>query len=212
MKCTYHPAADSQELCSACSRPLCSECSHQIKGKYYCQDCLVRGAEWAAALKDLRVPADSPKRAACCAMIPGMGAVYNNEYLKAITFFAVFAALVMLGDRVNGVFGFGAFVFLVFTMFDAYRSGEARARARLESGAKALEPPSQNKTVAAWGVFLMVLGVIFLLQNIISFYFMNRLWPLLFIFLGGYLVYRAVRDKSDAGQDSPTVFTEKKEF
>ncbi len=212
MKCSYHPAADSQELCSACSRPLCSECSHQIKGKFFCQDCLVRGAEWAAALKDLRVPADSPKRAACCALIPGMGAVYNNEYLKAITFFAVFAALVIMGDRVNGVFGFGAFAFLVFSMFDAYRTAEHRARQRLEAGPQAAEPPSQDRTVAAWGVFLIVLGAIFLLQNVIPYYLIYRLWPLVFILLGGYLVYRAVRDREDGKQKSSGLFTENKNF
>jgi hypothetical protein len=203
---------DSQEFCSACSRPLCGECSHQIKGKFYCQDCLVRGAEWAAALKDLRMPADSPKRAACCALIPGMGAVYNNEYLKAITFFAVFAALVIMGDRVNGVFGFGAFAFLVFSMFDAYRTAEAKTRARLEAGAVTAEPPSQDRTIVAWGIVLMMLGVIFLVQNIIPYYFLNRLWPLVFVVLGAYLVYRAVRDKDDTRRDSPGVFTEKKEF
>ncbi len=212
MKCSYHPTVDSQELCRACNRPLCGECAHQIKGKFYCQDCLVRGAEWAAALKDLRVPADSPKRAACCALIPGMGAVYNSEYLKAITFFAVFAALIIMGDRVNGVFGFGAFAFLVFTMFDAYRTAEAKARARLEAGAVSTELPSEDRTIVAWGVFLMVLGVIFLLQNIIPYYFLNRLWPLVFILLGGYLVYRAVREKDETKRDAPGVFNEKKEF
>lgn len=212
MKCSYHSTVDSQELCSACNRPLCAECAHQIKGKFFCQDCLVRGAEWAAALKDLRVPADSPKRAACCAIIPGMGAVYNNEYLKAVTFFAVFAALVVMGDRVNGVFGFGAFAFLIFTMFDAYRTAEAQARARLEARVKATELPSQDRTIVAWGIFLMILGVVFLLQNIIPYYFLNRLWPLVFVGLGGYLVYRAVRDKDHNRQESPAAFTEKKEF
>jgi hypothetical protein len=194
MKCSYHPAVDSQEFCTACNRPLCAECAHRIKSKCYCQECLVRGAEWAAAVKDLHIAADSPKRAAFFALIPGMGAVYNSEYLKAITFFAVFAALSIMGDRIHGIFGFGAFVFLIFSMFDAYRTAEARARARLESGAR-VESPSQDRTVVAWGIFLIVLGILFLLQNIISYYFLNRLWPLVFIGLGIYLVFRAIQDK-----------------
>ena len=113
------------------------------------------------------------------------------------------------------MFGFGAFAFLVFTMFDAYRTAEAKARVRLESGAagaKELEPPSQDKTVAAWGVFLMILGVLFLLQNIIPYYFLHRLWPLVFIFLGAYLVYRAVREKDDGSRDVPGGFPEKKDL
>jgi len=199
MKCTYHPAVESQEACQACRKPLCSECAHKIKGKPYCQDCLVEGAEWAATVKGLRLPADAPRRAALCALIPGIGAVYNNEYLKAVTYFAVFAALVMMGDRVNGVFGFGSAVFLVFTMFDAYRGAEHKARKRLLSEGASEEPPRQDRTVIGWGAFLIVLGIVFLLQNIIPFYFLNRLWPLLFILLGAYLVYRALPGKGGAG-------------
>jgi hypothetical protein len=177
----------------------------------YCQDCLVRGTEWAAAVRDLRVPVDSPKRAAVCSLIPGMGAVYNNEYLKAVTHFSVFAALIVMADRIDGIFGFGAFAFVLFTMFDSYRTAEAQARARLESGATP-EPVRRDSTVAGWGVFLMVLGVIFLLQNIIPYYFLHRLWPLVFIFLGGYLVYRAFRDRGNHASTPNRVFSENKEF
>jgi hypothetical protein len=196
MKCSYHPTADAQDACCLCSRHLCPECTHKIKGKPYCQDCLVQGAEWAATVKGLRLPSDSPKRVALCAIIPGMGAVYNNEYTKAITYFAVFAALSLMSDRVNGIFGFGAFVFVIFTIFDAYRTAEAKNRARLQAGAAAEEPPQKDKTVVGWGIFLIILGLIFLLQNIIPYYlFVNQLWPLVFILLGAYLVYRAVQSR-----------------
>ncbi len=197
MNCAYHPTAQSQEFCSTCSKALCAECAHQIKGKVFCQDCLVRGTEWAAAVKDLRLPADAPKRAAALSLIPGMGAVYNGEYLKAITQFAVFAALIIMGDDINGIFGFGAFVFLVSTMFDSYRTAESIMRTRLEP--KTVKPgPEKDRSVAAWGVFLIGLGVVFLLRNIIPFHFFNRLWPLGFIALGGYLVYRALSDRGAA--------------
>jgi hypothetical protein len=202
MRCSYHPEVESQESCSACNKALCGECAHKIKGKAYCQDCLVRGAEWAAAFKDLRLPADAPRRAAVCAIIPGMGAVYNNEYLKALTYFAVFASLIMMGDRVNGVFIFGSFVFLVFTMFDAYRTAENKVRKRLESVQISEDPAQQDRTIIGWGIFLIILGVLFLLQNIIPFYFLNRLWPLLFILLGAYLVHRALRDRKGRSPNS----------
>ncbi len=210
MKCAYHPATDSGELCRTCNKPLCSQCAHQIKGRFYCQDCLVRGAEWAAAVKDLHVPADSPKRAAVCSLIPGMGAVYNNEYLKAITYFAVFAALVMMADNVHAVFGFGAFAFLVFTMFDSYRVAEAKTRAKIE-GEAAAKQPSSDKTVAGWGIFLILLGILFMLQNIISYYFLHRMWPLIFIVLGGYLVYRYLRDRDEESRTPSAPITESKD-
>jgi 4-hydroxybenzoate polyprenyltransferase len=153
-------------------------------------------------MKNLRLPADAPKRAAWLALIPGMGAVYNSEYLKAITYFAVWAALAMMGNKVNGIFGFGAFVFIIFTMFDAYRTAEANARRRVEAGAATPEPLRHDKVSIGWGVFLMILGVIFLLQNIIPYYFLNRLWPLVFIGIGCYLLYLALRQHR--GRDGKT--------
>jgi hypothetical protein len=197
MKCSYHPAVDSRDLCSVCNKPLCPECAHTVKGKPYCQDCLVEGAEWVSTVKGLKIPADSPKRAALCAIIPGLGAVYNSEYTKAITYFAVFSALVVMSDRVNGIFGLGSFVFLVFTMIDAHRSAEAIALKRLQGGPGPAIPLNQDKTIVGWGVVLILLGLVFLLQNFISFYFLHKLWPLVFILLGGFLVYRtiAARDK-----------------
>jgi len=123
-----------------------------------------------------------------------MGAVYNGEYSKAVTFFAVFAALMIMGDIANGVFGLGAFVFLIYTMFDAHRSAEARNRVAMETGSSPL-PPAQDKTAAGWGIMLIVLGLFFLLRNLIPFYLMSRLWPVAFICLGGYLVYRYLRSK-----------------
>jgi hypothetical protein len=203
MKCSYHPAVDSQESCSACSKPICAECTHKIRGKPYCEKCLVQGAEWAATVMGLKFPSDAPKRAAWCAIIPGMGAVYNNEYTKAITYFAVWAALSVMGSRVNGVFGFGAFVFIIFTMFDAYRTAEAQARRRLQPDYVSTEPPQQDRTIIGWGIFLILLGIVFLLQNIIPYYFfVNRLWPLVFVLLGGYLVYRAMKNREKQKQDS----------
>jgi LiaI-LiaF-like transmembrane region len=211
MKCSYHPNVESQSFCTTCNKPLCAECSHQIKSKTYCQDCLIRGAEWAAAVKDLHVPADSPKRAALCSIVPGMGAVYNGEYLKAITFFAVFACLVILGDDVHGVFGFGAFAFLIFTMFDSYRTAEIRTRAQIEVGRQVIQP-ARDKSVIGWGMFLIVLGVLFLIQNMIPYRFLHHLWPLVFILLGGYLVWRALKDRDDAAIKTSNIFSERKEF
>ena len=212
MKCAYHPTAESQDFCSTCTRQLCPECSHRIKGKTYCQDCLVRGAEWASAIKDLRIPADAPRRAAVCAAIPGMGAVYNNEYIKALTYFAVFAALVVLGDRVHGVFGFGSFVFLIFTMFDSYRTAEVQARARIEGVLQPVADPTRpDKAVVGWGILLIVMGALLLLQINLPYRFLNRAWPIGFVLLGGYLVYGAVRDRNTGGNPMGPAM-EKKEF
>jgi hypothetical protein len=199
MKCSYHAAVESLECCNACNKFLCGECAHRIKDKVYCQDCLIEGSEWVATFKGLKLPSDAPRRAAICAVIPGLGAVYNNEYLKAVTYFAVWTALAMMGSRVHGVFVFASIVFVLYTMFDAYRSAEALVRKRVRA-ASGSESPGQDKTIIGWGIFLMILGVFFLLENVIPFGYLNKLWPLIFILLGAYLVYRALQRKDS---DSP---------
>ena len=196
MKCSYHPQVETQDACSTCKKPLCAECIHRIKGKPYCEDCLTEGAKWAATARDLRLPSDAPKRAALCAVIPGMGAVYNGEYLKALIYFAVWAAL----WRMGGVFAFGTFVFIVFTMFDAYRTAEHKSRARMESDVAPTKPSRQDRTIIGWGIFLIVIGILFLLQNVIPYEFLHRLWPLLFIALGAYLVYYALQQRESRMQ------------
>lgn len=206
MKCSFHPAVEAREVCSVCGKALCSECTHKIKNKAYCQNCLVEGAEWAATMKNLRLPADAPKRAAWLSLIPGMGAVYNNEYMKGITYFAVWAGLSVMGNKVNGIFGFAAAVFIVFTMFDSYRTAEAQARKRLTAGSMAAEPAWKDKSSIGWGIFLIILGVLFLLQNLIPYHLLNQLWPLLFIGLGGYLVYRAMRDREKRNRNASGLY------
>ena len=201
MKCSFHPEVDSSQICSACKKYLCDDCANRIKEKVYCAECLEKGAEWVATVKDFRLPSDSPRRAAIFAIIPGIGAVYNNEYLKAVTYFTVFAALIMMGDALNAVFGFGAFVFLVFTMFDAYRTAEKRARRIAQPDGSALEPGYTDNSLTGWGVFLILAGALFLLQNIISFYFLARMWPAIFILMGAYLVYLSLRRRNRRNRD-----------
>jgi len=43
--------------------------------------------------------------------------------------------------------------------------------------------------------------VLFLVQNLIPYYFLNQLWPLVFILLGGYLVYHAMQDQKKSASN-----------
>jgi hypothetical protein len=197
MKCLNHPSAESQGMCSACSTPLCSECLYKVKGKPFCQDCIIQGAEWAPIIKGRRLSSTGPRWAAFWAIIPGIGAVFNNEYLKAIAYFSVFAWLIMMADSANGIFGFGAGVFLIFTMFDAYRTAEANVRRNLELGIDPVNPPVQENATITWGVLLIIMGVLFLLIKIVPPNILSLLWPIVFVLLGGYLIYRALQQRED---------------
>jgi hypothetical protein len=202
MKCSYHPEVDSQQVCNACKKFLCDECANEIKGKAYCRDCLAQGAEWVATVKNFHLDSDSPKRAALFAIIPGIGAVYNNEYLKAVTYFTVFAALVVMGDALNGIFGFGAFVFLVFTMFDAYRTAEKNIHRHMQPQESGETQVRSDGYLIGWGIFLMLAGALFILQNLLPPYLLARMWPSIFILVGGYLVYLSVKGSRKRTRDA----------
>jgi hypothetical protein len=195
MNCTLHPLTESQGNCSACGKPLCSVCIYKVKGKPFCQDCIVQGAEWAPLIKGGRLSSSAPKWAAFWALIPGIGAVYNGEYLKAVAHFSIFAWLVVMADSVDGIFGFAAAVFLLFTLFDGYRTAQEKSRKRLELGIHSEIGEAEDTNTILWGWVLIVLGVLFLAVKIVPERYVNLFWPIVFVFLGIFIVYRALQAK-----------------
>lgn len=191
MRCYYHPDVESVHGCSTCRKYLCPTCAHSIKGKVYCQDCLVAGADLAALAVTPRLANFSPGRAALFAIIPGIGAVYNRQYVKAVLHFAIFAGLTIIASNGPGVFGVAAFAFYVFSIIDAYRSAQSILR-NVVMNPRVLDEESEDINVPIWGGVLVLLGVLFFLNNlgVFSLAQMTRfLWPLFFVLLGVYLVF-----------------------
>ena len=139
-------------------------------------------------------------KAALCGIIPGVGAVYNQDYVKAVVHLAAFSGLCIFAEA-NGIFGLFAFVFYVFTIFDAYRSALDPQKKR--------EFSSDQITMPLWGVLLIVLGVAFLLDSLdaISLRSIARFWPLVLVFLGCYMVFQYFitdkKNKAVPGKSSP---------
>lgn len=190
MRCYYHSDVESIHACSTCRKFLCAACAHSIKGKIFCQDCLVAGAELAGIAATPRLATYSPGRAALFAIIPGIGAVYNRQYVKAVLHFAIFAGLSIIASNGPDVFGVAAFAFYIFTIIDAYRSAQSILR-NIVLNPRLLEEESEDINVPVWGGVLVLLGILFFLNNlgVFSLAEMTRfLWPLFFVGLGVYLV------------------------
>ncbi len=190
MKCYYHPDLDSANACSVCSRLLCASCSHRVKGRFFCQDCLVQGAELAALARTPTLANYSPSRAAFFGIIPGIGAVYNRQYEKAVTHFAIFAGLIILADSA-GIFGFAAFAFYLFTIIDAYRSAQGILRQVIEDPGS-LRNQEEAVKLPVWGAILVLLGVLFFLDNLGALSLRaatHFAWPLLFVAMGLYMIF-----------------------
>ncbi|RPJ62252.1 MAG: hypothetical protein EHM23_03975 [Acidobacteria bacterium] len=208
MRCYYHSDVESVHSCSTCRKFLCAACAHSIKGKIYCQDCLVAGAELAGLAATPRLATYSPGRAALFAIIPGIGAVYNRQYVKAVLHFAIFAGLSIIANNGPGVFSVAAFAFYIFTIIDAYRSAQAILR-NVVANPRLLEEESEDINVPVWGGVLVLLGVLFFLNNMGVFSLAEMtefLWPLFFVALGVYLVvdyYLAGRRRQQATELQP---------
>lgn len=204
MNCSYHPDIAATTACSVCGRNLCSNCTHQVKERIFCQDCLVQGAEWSAKARRASETGPDPRRAAWLSLAPALGAIYNGQYLKAVTHFAVFAALCIMGDDVHSVFGWAAFTFYVYMIFDSYRNAQQIRQERLAGPQASADWTPADVSSPFWGILLIVLGILFTLSNmgIIDFDFIRRLWPLVFIVVGALLLYRSLSGRSSSPSQS----------
>ncbi len=133
-------------------------------------------------------------------IFPGTGALYNGDYLRGVIFIVIFAGLVTMQTR-SGVQPFAGLIlagFYIFQIIDAIH-GARMINLVAETGSSPVtaEPAVAPKTEARgsifWGVFLIALGVIFLLANfdIILYESIFDFWPLFIIVIGLKLIVDA---------------------
>jgi hypothetical protein len=205
MKCAVHSEVDAVGYCRNCGKAMCSACVRPVRDVLYCEDCLATimgipgaaptatpeaGAAAGAAAPTAPAPArsvSSPGIAFVLGLFPGLGAVYNGEYNKALIHIVVFAAMIVglssdIGDSADVVLSLLLSGFILYMAFDAMRV--AKARNLGEATVDPLESWSKNRPVGP--IILIVLGLLFLLNNFswFPFYRIGRLWPLILIGVG----------------------------
>jgi hypothetical protein len=132
--------------------------------------------------------------AALCAVIPGMGAVYNRQNLKAVVHFVGIVGLFNLPKLhvLPGLFALAGLVFYVYSMMDAYRTAERIAQGDSAEADEARFKQQLAKRAPMLGIALIVLGALILIQLLWPLLFISpaRLLPVALIILGGYLLTR----------------------
>jgi len=205
MKCAVHPDVDAVGYCRNCGKAMCSTCVRPVRDVLYCEDCLanvigIPGTTPAVVSNPASPdtfavpPSPAPPRvggnpgvAFFLGLFPGLGAVYNGEYNKALIHIVVFAAIIvgLSSDPGDG----GALTlslllagFVFYMAFDAMRT--TRAKSLGEPTADPLEAWSKNRPVGP--IILIALGVLFLLRNFdwFPFHFIGQMWPLILIGVG----------------------------
>jgi hypothetical protein len=207
MKCYRHTEVDAAGYCRQCGKALCPECRRDVRGMIYCEDCLAAAAAGAGPGKP------SPGLALGLGFIPGVGAIYNGEYVKGFIHIIIFGFLVSIIDS-NAARGLEPMVglllagFVFYMVFDAYQTARRRAAGE-PAGPQPWEqlgftPGGQPTPIGP--LILIVLGALFLFNNLGFFYwmsYMRKLWPLVLIVIGVLLLMRrtgALPPKSQGGQ------------
>ncbi len=128
MNCTYHPEVPSSAFCQFCGKPLCKDCVRNVGGSVFCETCLterLRGTGAGTAAAPIFTGTPHPMLAALLGFIPGVGAMYNGQYAKAIAHVVIFAVLASLSDHA-GIFGILVAAWVFYQVFDAYQTALAR--------------------------------------------------------------------------------------
>ncbi len=144
----------------------------------------------------IQKPRKSPGLAGFLAIFPGIGAFYNEQFLKGFVFIFVFAGLVSMQDvgRLQPLPGLLLFGFIVYMIIDAVQNAKRINEMDLQVEKKKQtveEFPRQMKEGSIfWGIVIIALGIILLMANfqLISYDTVFDLWPAGIIVIGIKLV------------------------
>lgn len=212
MKCAVHPEAEASGYCRNCGKPMCPACVRPVRDVLYCEECLanvmglstppaaaiapgavaglpaVPASGVPAAAANAPRPGGNPGLAFLLGLVPGLGAIYNGEYNKALIHIVVFAAIIV---GLNSDIGDGPTVALSFVLagFVLYMAMDAMRTVRARNAGQPLQDPleSWSKTRPVGPLILIAVGALFLLNNFGFFDFFRVrqiFWPLVLIGVG----------------------------
>jgi TM2 domain-containing membrane protein YozV len=133
MNCINHPETPVSSYCQNCGKALCAQCVRQVGEFIYCEPCLaakvgVPGAQPGAPFPTgIPTPAagPNPALATILGVIPGVGAMYNGQFVKAMIHVMVFVILIAITNE-HDFFGFFIAAWVLYQIFDANQTAKAR--------------------------------------------------------------------------------------
>lgn len=138
MNCVNHPDVPVSAYCQNCGKAMCSACMRSVGGVIYCEPCLAErlgmsGATAQAAganYPGVVAPAGPhPGVAFVLGFIPGVGAMYNGQFIKGLVHVVVFIILIGMTEHV-GIFGILIAAWIAYQVFDAFETAKARRDGR----------------------------------------------------------------------------------
>lgn len=168
------------------------------------------GVEGLSQNYDNARPRGRARLAALFAVLPGMGAVYNRQNIKAVVHFVSIIGLFELASLkvAAGVFALAGLVFYLYSIIDAYRTAMLIARGESPAVDEERFKRSLIKRAPLIGIMLIAAGLLLVVQILRPFAFITlaRLFPVALIILGGYLLTRYFkRPREESYEQHPSV-------
>jgi hypothetical protein len=205
MNCAVHPEIDATGYCRNCGKAMCPGCTREVRGALYCEGCLANMVTRPQPVAG----GPNPAAALLLGFIPGLGAVYNGEYVKAIIHLAIWGGLFAMGlsDSAGEA---TPIIWVIFGIFPLYMAIDSFRTAKLRRAGVSAAPADMFTDIAAGtpgaaassnrplgAVILIGLGVLFLLMNfgVLEGEWFRRGWPLILIGVGGWLIWKRTQGK-----------------
>jgi hypothetical protein len=216
MNCYQHPESLATAYCRSCGRPLCAVCQRLAEGTVFCPEHVPVAAggsggqtgpgafdpsnPYVASAGTINTPGfrTSPALAFILGWIPGVGAIYNGQYIKGLAHAVIFGLLVSMVDHSGGepFLGIMLAAFVFYMAFEAYHTAKKRQMGMpvTEWSSLAASQTRFTSRTPAGPIILIALGVFFLLDtlHLIAFRDIVRFWPLLLIIAGAAMLYSRV--------------------
>jgi TM2 domain-containing membrane protein YozV len=132
MNCAVHNQTQAVAYCRTCGKALCEDCKRDVMGAIYCEPCIAARLQGSAAGATMPPPpmsapgAPSPTIAGLLGFIPGVGAMYNGQFVKAFAHVVIFVMLIIAASNIHWAFGWMIAFFVVYMAFEAYKTAEAK--------------------------------------------------------------------------------------
>src|SRR5262249_51661415 len=126
MNCAVHTDTPASAYCRTCGKALCENCKRDVQGAIYCEPCIAVRLQAGPAPRVAAANAPSPGVAMLLGFIPGVGAMYNGQFIKGFVHVMIFVMLMIASEKVSDYFGLLVAVFWFYMVFDAYKTAQAK--------------------------------------------------------------------------------------
>ena len=126
MDCVNHSGVTATAYCQSCGKGLCSSCARNAPGgQIFCEPCAANWQSYTQPFAGAFSAGPNPAAAGVLGLIPGVGAMYNGQFLKAMIHVVVFAVLISITDHYH-IFGSFIAAWVLYQAFEAYHTARAR--------------------------------------------------------------------------------------